>query len=528
MDKIHKYIQRYFDNFPRWTLLPLQKKTKRPLVTEWTTLTRADSEKLMAEYTEKEINIGLKTGVGSGVVVLDFDGAIGQKTYEDLFKEIRTATVKTGNGLHLYFKISEDLQLSNMVRVLPGVDLRANGGQIMLPPSVHPSGAIYQWLIPPTEMDTIPDWVLGKLKPTTIYLPQDEKERILWDGVEQGGRNDAATRIAGRLFRKGLTESEVRFQLVNWNKRNKPPLSEQEINNIIKSIYKSELSGLVKDDIFLSSAHTDFFLKELKEKIQNTSINIPYGFKDIDIHTYGLQKKEVVIIASRTNVGKSALAIKIAAHNVKLGKKVLYFSTECSNYSILSRYFAMTYNIPAIKFRNGEVTLEDIKPYVDDFKTVSFIVNDKPSPTLRDIENMITKFSPDIVFIDYIQELCFEEYGLRYLLLQKAMASLRQFAKLYDVAIVATAQVSRQPKTIVLNPGEEAHDYRPTLSDLRESGALEQASDLVFLLSKIPQTITEQGYDVRCELAKARDLPTKNFILHFNAPFVRFEDSQNG
>lgn len=198
------------------------------------------------------------TGDVSGITVLDVDPRSGG--IESLQKlgveDGKYPTVRTGSGgLHLYFSYCPELNTSTAR--LPGIDIRGEGGLVVVPPSTHPSGNPYMWVSPApvsnSELPDIPDNILEALNATSSsprnyylrsdairrdYKPFDRLEETL-AGVKEGGRNEACARLAGRYLGKGLTVDEVTMILVMWNERNSPPLDEEEIERTVKSIWRT-------------------------------------------------------------------------------------------------------------------------------------------------------------------------------------------------------------------------------------------------------------------------------------------------
>lgn len=172
--------------YVKWGLspIPLRAHDKRPL--------RAWEEFQKRVVTEAEIaawqwpNIGIVTGAISGVIVLDADSAEGENIIV-LRGVPQTPTVKTAKGKHRYFKHPGG-RVSNFARKLPGLDLRGDGGYVVAPPSVHPSGAVYTWLVSPEECEfaPVPDWLMELI---------DEQNQLL-DHISQTGKLPKPGRIS--------------------------------------------------------------------------------------------------------------------------------------------------------------------------------------------------------------------------------------------------------------------------------------------------------------------------------------------
>jgi putative DNA primase/helicase len=179
-------------------------------------------------------NVGIATG--GGLVVLDEDGTDGAASLEG--KHLPpTPCASTGKGLHRYFA-SGNGQVRNAVRLLPGVDLRGEGGYVVAPPSIHPSGAAYAWCdgLAPDEvaLAPMPDWLanlLGQGRPPQGPAPQ-VPERIA-----EGQRNAALTSLAGTMRRHGMGVDAIEAALLADNAaRCDPPLAETEVRQIAQSV----------------------------------------------------------------------------------------------------------------------------------------------------------------------------------------------------------------------------------------------------------------------------------------------------
>ncbi len=119
----------------------------------------------VAKWQEKYpgCNWGIATGANSGVFVVDVDGDEGSKTlaeWQNCYGGIATATVKTHRGHHFYFCCPDNLEIGNKVGLVPGIDIRGEGGMVVAPPSVHEEGTIYEWITPLSELAQAPDWLL--------------------------------------------------------------------------------------------------------------------------------------------------------------------------------------------------------------------------------------------------------------------------------------------------------------------------------------------------------------------------------
>lgn len=207
-------------------------KGKVPAV-KWTNYQKrfATADESEEWFSDGMHNIAIVTGELSGLAVIDFDT-------EEAFQNAKRRglpdgpMVKTGRGCHLYCRHTPGIRNFQKRDDLPGVDLRAEGGLVVAPPSIHNNGKHYEWMVPLTSMlNDIPDWLLVK--------KQAEKTPIkdLYSGAQPGSRNDSLTRLVGSWVATGGSLTDVLGQALTWNASIKPPLSYAEVERTVKSIF---------------------------------------------------------------------------------------------------------------------------------------------------------------------------------------------------------------------------------------------------------------------------------------------------
>ena len=199
-------VNEYIDS--GWSILPVKPDEKRPYMTNWLQYTRTRPGKQLVSNWFNNLSgagVGLVTGKISGVVVLDVENWC-PTPVDELLKKYPTNMVARsgGGGVHLFYSYPQNVgRITNRVGIFEGADLRADGGFLVLPPTLHPSGT--------------------------------EALR----GVSEGGRNDTCARLAGYFFKKGLNSDIVEALLMEWNEKNDPPLPVSEVRTTIKSIERS-------------------------------------------------------------------------------------------------------------------------------------------------------------------------------------------------------------------------------------------------------------------------------------------------
>ena len=239
-----------------WSVIPVEPRGKRPLV-PWTEyqLRPATVEELEAWFKRwPKANIGIVTGAVSGVVVLDVDERHGGTvSLSQLNTEFGPApmTVEAatgGGGRHVYFGHPGG-RVGNRVGLRPGIDLRGDGGCVVAPPSVHPSGRPYAWLPgrSPNEIEIapLPSWLLprsdrveGRMGRSLTYW-----RKLVREGVVEGERNSTLASLTGHLLWRGVDPGVAVELLLAWNRmRCRPPLPDEEVAGVVESVARLHAS----------------------------------------------------------------------------------------------------------------------------------------------------------------------------------------------------------------------------------------------------------------------------------------------
>lgn len=249
------------------------------------------------------------------------------------------------------------------------------------------------------------------------------------------------------------------------------------------------------------------------------------GFPDLDNMTAGLQQSDLIIVAARPSVGKTALALNIAAHMaVHNRKKVGFFSMEMSKEQVLLRMLCSEAGVDAQRMRRGFLNqeewlrigdtmsiLSDSDIYIDDSSSLSVVEMRAKARKLK-LESGL-----DILFVDYLQLMYSTvKYDSRQQEISAISRGLKGLAKELHIPVVALSQLSRAP--------EARAGHRPQLADLRESGAIEQDADLVCFIFReemYRQTDENEGI-AEVIIAKQRNGPTGTVLLTFLKEYTRF------
>ena len=231
-----------------WRLLPVRERGKTPLVPAWPQRATSALEQLEAWALEYHVcNWGVATGPGTGIFVVDVDGMSGQIALAEFWKKgyvlPATLTVATGDGLHHYFRWPAGRNIRNSAgKLARGLDIRGDGGFVVIPPSIHPSGVSYAYVDPGKALAEAPAWLsemaagIGAQEPRTLAVAMS----ILCEGE----RNDGLTRLAGAMRRRGATLPELERGLLEANvRRCRPSLPDAEVRRIAASVATYPVGG---------------------------------------------------------------------------------------------------------------------------------------------------------------------------------------------------------------------------------------------------------------------------------------------
>jgi replicative DNA helicase len=278
-------------------------------------------------------------------------------------------------------------------------------------------------------------------------------------------------------------------------------------------------------------------LKEAYDRIDNRhqhdqmSISgLPTGFHDLDNITAGLQNSELVIIAARPSVGKTAFALNLVRHvSVEEGYPAFFVSLEQSRIELAERLLCCQARVDSHKLRKGHLSSEDMQKIIDAggvLGKAKLYIDDTPGQGLLRIaanaRRLKLRHKIRLVVIDYLQLI---EPDNRRDSRQEQVAQmsrrLKFLARELQIPVVSLAQVNRG--------SEDRQDHRPRLSDLRESGAIEQDADTVMLLHR-PELYEPGQHEGILEviIGKQRNGPTGEVTLAYLKQFMRFEDFAGG
>jgi len=267
-------------------------------------------------------------------------------------------------------------------------------------------------------------------------------------------------------------------------------------------------------------------MAELEERPDQGLIGVPSGFIDLDAKTRGLNPGNLIIIAGRPGMGKTSLALNMAHHvGVRENKGVGVFSLEMSDSELALRLLSGEADIPFGPLRSGHLSQRQWGKVVQAVRTISaapIFIDDSPNPTLLEIASKARRLRAeaklDLLIIDYLQLMqAGGRYENRNLEIAAITRGLKQLAKELKIPVIALSQLSRQTE-------RRTGDHRPQLSDLRESGSIEQDADIVAFIyrEEIYDPETEDQGMAELILAKHRNGETGTIRLVFLGETTKF------
>ncbi len=362
----------------------------------------------------------------------------------------------------------------------------------------------------------------------------------------------------------------IAHNIIQETNSNSSETAENLIENAENDLYNLSQSGNSERSFvnFGNALHGAVEIISEAYKREGKIAGVPTGFKDLDKKLGGLHKSDLIIIAGRPSMGKTALGTNIAFNcaikykeekdefeNKKIidGGKVAFFSLEMSSEQLATRILAEQTKISGDKMRKAELNKDDFNKIAktsSELESLNFIIDDNPVltiPMLRARARRLKRLHDiNLIIIDYLQLMSggsnYRNDG-RVQEISEITRGLKSIAKELNIPVIALSQLSRQV--------EQREDKRPQLSDLRESGTIEQDSDVVmfiyresYYLERLEpirkseeddikynervsrwQQLTNENYNkAEIIIAKQRHGPIGSIKMHFDANYTKFSD----
>ena len=488
---------------------------------------RSPTEAEVRDWFDKwpSANIGIVTGKISNLVVFDLDSQNAVNYAEGKGGFPKTVKVKTGKGYHLYMK-HPGFEIRNSVNKNLDIDIRADGGYVAAPPSIHGSGRQYEWEegfsiheITPASCNS---WMTGYLnsiaegpsvskqlkekppKPSnTVDMVskqngEGEYADILNNGAVEGMRNHTVTKLVGHLFAKGISNDEAWSMLKMWNStRNRPSLDENELRRTFESVKKLDAKNekpKIKAESFLDTPE-----KVIVEYSENY-VRIPFApdgkLKMLEQKMNGgLIGGGLYFWGGIPSSGKTGLLNNIADNICSQNHPVLFFSYDDGVSELRYRSYARFSGFEIEDFNQNRVQKSDIAAIANNetvtrisaFKyIVPQLINVEDWPTLIEQIKARHQKSP-VIIIDYLRKLRTKNHHAdERSRVDEILSNLTNLAKIYNTPILVISELARDS----YKAGQ-----RLSMASFKETGSIEYEAAWLGILAAVEES--NGGFNVK-------------------------------
>lgn len=454
-------------------------------------------------------------------------------------------------------KKKEDIDLQQSYMPPQALDMeRAVLGAILIDKNAYAS--IEEILTPEAFYDTANQKIFAAIQQLAI----DEKpvdfmtviEQLRQQGqLEDVGGVNYMLEISSAIASSANAEYHARVVAQRFLERRMISLGYQMVNNALdptkdadealqeaESLLFNIAQTTQKNDILSAHAVLDEMMSSLHQAASNPEgmTGLPTGFNEMDRMTAGWQQSDFVILAGRPAMGKTSLALCMAKNlAIDSNTPIAFFSLEMSRVQLMNRIVSNVCSIEGTKILHGQLSPDEWKRLDQNISRIDhspFFIDDTPSLSIYELRSkarrLVRTKGVKAIFIDYLQLLTAkgQKFGTRQEEVSHISRSLKALAKELDIPVIALSQLSRNVET---RDGIEGK--RPLLSDLRESGAIEQDADIVIFVHR-PEYYRvmqdEKGNSLRGKaiaiVAKHRKGGTGDIMLDFASRFTRFTDPE--
>jgi replicative DNA helicase len=503
---------------------------KRAIISWKEFQTRLPTEQEVCSWFDQnpDANIGIVTGRVSNLVVFDLDSqdAVEYAENEGGFPD--TVKVKTGKGHHVYMQYP-GFEVRNDVRKELDIDIRADGGYVAAPPSVHGSGIQYQWEqgFSVFEIDPAPCeyWMIEYLKSVaeagaatkqakepavktkenfqTVRTADggDEYAAILQNGATEGNRNHTVTKLVGHLLGKGIPATETWEIVHTWNlTKNTPPLTEDELRRTFDSIKKSqELKVKTEKEVevgqFLDTA--DKVIADYDQQY----VKVPFGGTLLSSMESkmngGLTGGRTYVLGGIPSSGKTVLVNNIADNICLNGHPVLLFSYDDGRAEIRYRTYARFSGFEIEEFNNRRLSKTDMEAICKNSSVSSINGNKYIVQEVFKVENwpkLVEKIQKrhqktPVIMVDYLRKIKTENHrGDERLRVDEILFNLTNMAKAHNMPILVISELARDS----YKAGQ-----RLSMASFKESGSIEYEASWLGILAAVEEDAN--GYSLKSD-----------------------------
>lgn len=409
-------------------------------------------------------------------------------------------------------------------------------------------------------MDTIRPETFYKHENQEIYkaildLKKANSKIDIYTVTEQLSKNGVLEKIGGAYYVASLTEkvgssSHLAFHarileqkaikrvLINWNNMLQIKLFDDtaDLQDIIDESYNMidyALNHIVKGTASTVKSILPDVIKEITEasKSGNGISGVPTGFPSIDKVTQGWQNTDMIVVAARPSMGKTAFALSMMINIAQQGIPCCLFSCEMSKNQIVKRILSMTSGLNSSLLRGGNLNSDEwqhLDSFVPFCESLPIYIDDESSMSVQSFKTKSKKYVSEygckIIVVDYLQLMREKGSQNREQEVANISHSMKDVAKELNVPVIALAQLNRSVES-------RQGDKRPQLSDLRDSGSIEQDADIVCFIhrpEKYGIDLTEDGISTeglgQIIIAKNRNGVVCDVNLHFTSELAKFEE----
>ena len=323
--------------------------------------------------------------------------------------------------------------------------------------------------------------------------------------------------------RRGLISSASEITKLSYNEEIDLPRIIDKSESLIFDVAQT---GIKSNFVHIKDLLKDAYERAAHAKESDDYAGISTGFRELDVLLGGFQKSDLIILAARPSVGKTSLALDMMRHATLLEKKnVAFFSLEMSNMQIMDRLLGMQSGIPFWEIRTNKLTEEKVVKLANtmgELADANLFVDDMAGQHINQIRTKARRLAleqgVDLIVVDYLQLMHGNSKESRTLEVGEVSQGLKNLAKELNIPVVALSQLSRAI--------EQRQSRRPQLSDLRESGSIEQDADVVIFLDREEtwNPETEKKGTAEVFVAKHRNGPTGLIELAFVKEIASFRN----
>ncbi|NBH98385.1 replicative DNA helicase [Anaerotruncus sp. 1XD22-93] len=378
----------------------------------------------------------------------------------------------------------------------------------------------------PVDLITLQDRLREKDVPPEISSLEFAKDLLSSVYTSTNVRQYAQIVYEKSILRKLIKESEETANICYLGKERVDDIMEDTEKRIFSLLQKRNTGDFVPiKDVVLNALDKI----ELASKNRGSVTGIPTGFIDLDYKTSGMQPSDLILIAARPSMGKTAFVLNIAQHMAfKNDVTTAIFSLEMSKEQLVNRLFSLESKVDSQSIRTGNLSDDDWAKLIESAGIIgksNLIIDDTPGISVSELRSKCRKYKLEhnlgIIIIDYLQLMTGSKRSdSRQQEISDISRSLKEVARELSVPVIALSQLSRAV--------EQRPDHRPMLSDLRESGAIEQDADVVMFIYRDDyyNKDSEKKNIAEIIIAKQRNGPIGTVELVWLPNYTKFANMQ--